>query len=240
MNEEQATSPSYCFVIAAFDDENAAPGALASVLAARRERKLAVPAAASIRKDQAGVLDINEPGDVGAKEGAVAGALLGGLLGGLLGRRPVRGAAFGAALGALGASKHDAGIPNTRLAEIGAGLPTGSSALAAIVPEGALADLQALLENAGGRMTVEPMAVDFDVARQFSEGAYGDALDSLATQAESLIAEAEERVAQAAGAASQKTEVTPKEAELPQPAAGEAPEGTDTATEGWKDAGADV
>jgi uncharacterized membrane protein len=193
-------------VIVPFDEELGAGRALAQVLAARREKKVAVPAVAEVRRDAAGAVAINEPGDIGAKEGAVAGGLVGGLLGGLFGRRMLAGAALGAALGALGADKHDAGIPNPRLREIGAGLPAGSSALVAIVFEEAVAGLRALLAVEEARMTVEPIALSFDVARQLSAGQYGAAADSLATQAESLIAEAKARLTEATSAVTKKTQ----------------------------------
>jgi uncharacterized membrane protein len=197
--------PVYRLVIAAFDDEQGAANALAQVLAARREMWLAVPAVAEVRRDAMGVVTINEPGDVGAKEGAVAGGLVGGLLGGLLGRKALTGAALGAALGALGAGKHDAGIPDPRLQEIGEGLPPGSSALVAIVTGEALAGLEALPGVAGARMTVEPIDLDLDVARQLSAGQYGEAAGSLATQAEGLIGEAKARLTETAGSFGKKT-----------------------------------
>jgi uncharacterized membrane protein len=210
MNEDATAGASsapaldFHLVVATFDDPEGAARALAQVLAARREKQVAVPAVASVRKDEAGAVQINEPGDVGAKEGAVAGGLVGGLLGGLLGRKALAGAALGAALGALGASKHDAGIPNPRLAEIGAALPAGSSAFVAIVEESARPGLQSLLGVEERRITAEPIALDLDVARQLKEGQYGEALGSLANRAESLIGEAKGRVTELAGRAAEK------------------------------------
>jgi len=222
MNEEPMSgaapqpAPDFHLVVATFADPDGAARALAQVLAARREKQVAVPAVASVRKDETGAVEINEPGDVGAKEGAVAGGLVGGLLGGLFGRKLLAGAAIGAALGALGAEKHDAGIPNPRLAEIGAGLPAGSSALVAIVEESARPGLQSLLGIEEGRITAEPIALDLDVTRQLREGQYGEAADSLATQAEGLIGEAKARVAGLASAAADKAErVVTDEPETP-------------------------
>lgn len=207
--------PAYRLVIAPFDDEQGAGRALARVLAARREKKIAVPAVAEVRRDAAGAVSLNEPGDIGAKEGAVAGGLVGGLLGGLLGRRALAGAVVGAALGALGADKHDAGIPNPRLREIGAGLPSGTSALVAIVPADAADGLQALLGVQSERITVEPIALDLDVARQLSTGQYGEAAGSLATHAEGLIAEAKSRLAEAAGSFGKKPQDSAENAGAP-------------------------
>jgi uncharacterized membrane protein len=231
MNEETNTSmelrpaPEFRLVVAGFDDPNEASRALAQVLAARREKQVAVPAVASVRKDAQGVVEINEPGDVGAKEGAVAGGLVGGLLGGLFGRKIVAGAAIGAALGALGAEKHDAGIPNPRLQEIGAALPPGTSALVAIAPESAVAGLQRLLGVEEGRIAVEPIALDLDAARQLTEGQYGEAVGSLATQAEGLIGEAKARVTGLAGAAAEKAQpvVADRQEVGPQPEVTEIP-----------------
>jgi uncharacterized membrane protein len=196
--------PAYWLAIVRFDEEQGAGRALAHVLTTRREKKVAVPAVAEVRHDATGPVIINEPGDVGAKEGAVAGGLVGGLLGGLLGRRALTGAVVGAALGALGADKHDAGIPNPLLREIGAQLPAGSSALVAIVLEEGVAGLRVLLEVEETRMTVEPIALSFDVARQLSVGQYGEAAGSLATQVEGLIGEAKARLTEAAGSVTKK------------------------------------
>ena len=224
MNEESVTGatpepvPEFRLLVAIFDDPDGAVRALEQVLAARREKQVAAPAVASVRKDAQGVVEFNEPGDVGAKEGAVAGGLVGGLLGGLFGRKLLAGAAIGAALGALGAEKHDAGIPNPRLREIGAGLPQGSSALVAIAPESALAGLQSLPGLKNSRMTVESIVLDLDVARQLSEGQYGEALGSLATQAEGLIGEAKARVTELVGTTAQKAErIVADEPEAPAP-----------------------
>jgi uncharacterized membrane protein len=194
----ETSKPAYRLVIVAFADEQGAGRALAQVLAARRAQRVAVPAAAEVRRDGAGAVTINEPGDIGAKEGAVAGGLVGGVLGLLLARRMLAGAAIGAALGAFGARKHDAGIPNWRLLEIGAELPAGSSALVAIVPEEAVAVLRSLPGAKRTSLTVEPIAFDLDFARQWSEGQYAAAAGSLATQVESLIGEAKARLAEAA------------------------------------------
>jgi uncharacterized membrane protein len=211
MNEESVTGaapesvPEFRLLVATFDDPDGAVRALEQVLAARREKQVAALAVASVSKDAQGVVEINEPGDVGAKEGAVAGGLVGGLLGGLFGRKLLAGAAIGAALGALGAEKHDAGIPNPRLREIGAGLPQGSSALVAIAPESGLTGLQSLPGLEDSRMIVESIVLDLDVARQLTEGQYGEALGSLATQAEGLIGEAKARVTELAGTTAKKS-----------------------------------
>ena len=60
----------------------------------------------------------------------------GGLLGGLLGHGK-SGVLLGGLLGAGAAQVIDAGIPDARLKAIGAGLPAGSSVVAAIVPQSA-------------------------------------------------------------------------------------------------------
>jgi uncharacterized membrane protein len=202
--EAPQAAPDFKLVIVSYGDELGASQALTQVLAARREKRVAVPAAASVRKDTAGAVEINEPGDIGAVDGAVAGGLVGGLLGGLFGRRALAGAALGAGLGALGASKHDAGIPNPRLAEIGAGLPAGSSAFVAIVEEGNRQALRTLLGADETHIAIEPIALDLDVARQLKEGQYGEALGSLANQAEGLIGEAKGRVTEFAASFGKK------------------------------------
>jgi hypothetical protein len=65
------------------------------------------------------------------------------------------GAIIGGLLGAGAAKVVDAGIPDDRLKALGAALPTGSSIIAAIVPESALAEVRTLLESTGGALTVE-------------------------------------------------------------------------------------
>ena len=105
--------------------------------------------------------------------------------------------------------------------EIGAGLPQGSSALVVIAPENGLTGLQSMPGLENSRMTVEPIVLDLDAARQLTEGQYGEALGSLATQAEGLIGEAKGRVTEMAGAATEKAEsaVTDR-SEVPAPSEG--------------------
>ena len=144
------------FVIAAFTDENSAGSALASLLKAKRERNLGVEEAAVIRKEDDGKISIKEEGELGAGAGAVAGGLLGSIVGILRGA-PIAGTGLGAVLGGAAAHAFDSGIPDSRLNEIAKSLPNGSSAVAAVVAESALAETRNLLQ--GGTVTTEPITL---------------------------------------------------------------------------------
>ena len=156
MSEEPvaaASQPKH-LIIASYPDEERAAQVLAQLKQARSASNLGVEETAIVRKEDDGTLSIKEQNDVGMGVSVAAGGVLGGLLGGLLGHGK-SGALLGGLLGAGAAKVIDAGINDDRLKAIGAGLPAGSSAVAAIVPDSALAAVRTLLEGTGGAVTVE-------------------------------------------------------------------------------------
>ncbi len=151
-----ASEPKH-LLIASYPDENRAAQVLAQLKEAKSAAGLGIEETAIVRKEDDGKLSIKEQNDVGVGTSAAAGGLIGGLLGGLLGRG-TSGAIIGGLLGAGAAKVIDAGIPDDRLKAIGAGLPLGSSVVAAIVPDSVLPAARTLLEGTGAAITVEPIA----------------------------------------------------------------------------------
>jgi uncharacterized membrane protein len=120
------------FVVAAFDNEEAAEQVLKAMKQAKKDGQMYYEAAAIVRKDDDGDIHYHESGDMSTGKGAGIGALVGGAIG-LLGGWA--GVALGAGAGALvgGLFAHgDAGFDNKRLKELGAALKPGTSAVVAI------------------------------------------------------------------------------------------------------------
>jgi uncharacterized membrane protein len=103
---------------------------LESLKQAKKDDQFYFDDAAVVRRDAEGKVHIHETGDMSGGKGAGIGAFVGGIIG-LLGGPGgvVIGAAAGAAVGGLAAAA-DAGFSNKSLKEIGAALPSGTSALA--------------------------------------------------------------------------------------------------------------
>ncbi len=117
--------------LAAFVDERGADKALDSIKQARDRGQFAYDGAAVVRRDAEGKVFRHETDDMTTGKGAGIGAIVGGLLGLLAGPAGVvLGAGAGAVVGGAAAA-HDAGFAGDSLAEIGAALPPGSSALLA-------------------------------------------------------------------------------------------------------------
>lgn len=178
-------------LIGTFDKEAAATEAVQHLHSAYRERRGELPALASVVKDSAGNLMIQETDDIGKKKGAIAGGLAGGVLG-LLGgkRKAVIGAGLGALLGGMAADRMDTGIPDPHLEAIGQSLEAASSAVVALVAASALAEVKGVIAGMSGTVAVEPFARDTDFMRQLREGDYESALASLSVHTESFVANA--------------------------------------------------
>lgn len=194
----------YDLLVATFESESTGVAAVARLMDAFKQDRAAMPAAASIVKDAAGMLTIRETADIGAKQGAAAGALAGGLIG-LLSRKrgTVSSAALGALLGGVAAHKVDTGIPDPRLEAIGRSMDVASSAAVAVVSEAAFGEAKALLSGLGAAITVEPFDYDTDFVRQMKEGDFRQAMSSLANRAESMVAAAGSSAGDALGKASE-------------------------------------
>ena len=176
-------------VIATFTDETTAAAAVNRLLAEFQGRRAALPAAAYVGKDADGDLTIRETADLGGKQGAAAGALAGGLVGLLSRKRGVFGsAALGALLGGVAAKKLDTGIPDPRLAAIGAALDEATGAAVAIVGDEVAATVLTLLKGLGAQTQTEPFARETDFMKQLQAGDIAGAAHTLANQAEGALA----------------------------------------------------
>jgi uncharacterized membrane protein len=175
-------------VIATFTDETTAATAVNRLLAQYKGNRAALPAAAYVGKDADGELTIRETADLGGKQGAAAGALAGGLVGLLSRRRGVVGsAALGALLGGVVAKKLDTGIPDPRLAAIGAALDEATGAAVAIVGDEVAHTALTLLKGMGAQTQTEPFARETDFMKQLQAGDIAGAANTLANQAEGAI-----------------------------------------------------
>ena len=153
-------------VVAAFQDEQAASDALASLKELKHERIVGIVDAAVIRKDAEGKIHIKETADLSPKKGAARGALIGGALSLLAGPLGLV-AATGAAIGGL-AARHDAGFKDERLERLGQALQPGTSAIVAVVEHTWVAELEAELQEAHADVTTEALAAD--IAAQLEAG----------------------------------------------------------------------
>lgn len=176
-------------LIATFADETTAAAAVSRLLAEFQGRRAALPAAAYVGKSAGGELTIRETADLGGKQGAAAGALAGGLVGLLSRKRGVfSSAALGALLGGVAAKKLDTGIPDPRLAAIGAALDEATGAAVAIVGDEVAHTALTLLKGLGAQTQTEPFARETDFMKQLQAGNIAGAASILANQAEGSIA----------------------------------------------------
>jgi uncharacterized membrane protein len=117
--------------VAAYVDERGADNTLDALKQAKKQGQFYYDDAAVVRRSAEGKVHIKETGDMSTGKGAGIGALIGGVIGLLGGPAGVAlGAGAGAAIGGI-AARGDAGFDNDSLKEIGAALPSGTSALAA-------------------------------------------------------------------------------------------------------------
>ena len=97
-------------IVAAFQDEEAAKGALKALKQARKEGLIKIENAAVLRKDEKGKLHIKETGDLSSGRGAAFGGVAGAAIGLLAGPALVVPAAVGALVGGLTAKLRDKGF----------------------------------------------------------------------------------------------------------------------------------
>ena len=116
--------------VAAYVDERGADNSLEALKQAKKHDQFYYDDAAVVRRSAEGKVHIEETGEMSTGKGAGIGALIGGIIGILGGPAGVAlGAGAGAAIGGI-AAHGDAGFDQDSLKEIGAALPSGSSALA--------------------------------------------------------------------------------------------------------------
>ncbi|UCG26136.1 MAG: DUF1269 domain-containing protein [Chloroflexota bacterium] len=130
MSEESAASEGIRVI--AYNEEEAAAGALETLEKAKKDKTIQFWDAAVIRKDERGRYYYHETRDRSTPKGAGIGAVIGGLIGipgGPAGI--VVGAGLGASLGAFAAST-DAGLNDDTAEELGRALKSGNSALVVV------------------------------------------------------------------------------------------------------------
>ena len=202
-------STGFQLLISTFDDETAAPQAVAQLSALFRSDLKSMPAVASVVRSAEGTLTIQETSDIGAKQGAAAGALAGGLLGLLSRKRGVVGsAAVGALLGGVLAHKVDTGIPDPRLEAIGQSLENATSAVVAIVNDEAMGKVRAIVDGFAGATVTEAFDHKTDFIKQIQSGDYAGALTALANQTEGKVSGAKDVASSAAQDLTSKAQQT--------------------------------
>ena len=97
-------------------------------------------------------------------------------------------AALGALLGGVAAKKLDTGIPDPRLAAIGAALDEATGAAVAIVGDEVAHTALTLLKGLGAQTQTEPFARETDFMKQLQSGDIAGAARTLADEAEGRLA----------------------------------------------------
>ena len=155
-------------VVAAFQDEKSADGALKQLKQAQRERLIKIDDAAVLRKDEKGKLHIKETGDWGGGKGAAVGGVIGAAVGLILGPGAILTSAAGALIGGLSAKLRDSGFNDERLKKLGEGLEPGTSAIVAVVEHKWVAQVQDELDEYATDVFTE--AISADIAEQLQAG----------------------------------------------------------------------
>jgi uncharacterized membrane protein len=120
------------FLLAAFNNVDAADQALKTLKQAKKDGQFYYEAAAVIKKEEDGDVHYHETGDMSTGKGAGIGALIGGVVGILGGPVGIAlGAGAGAAVGGI-AAHGDAGFRDSSLEQVGTALRPGSSAVMVI------------------------------------------------------------------------------------------------------------
>jgi uncharacterized membrane protein len=162
---------------------------------------------ALLSMDYNGKVSIKEMGDMGGGKGAAIGGAIGLILPGI---GTAIGVAGGALIGGLAAKLHDTGFPNDQLKALGDQLRSNSSLLLAVVDSEHVAEVEAKLRSAEGRV--------------ITEGLTEDAIDQLA-----MTDFATNTAARSAIVAAMAAEVAPEPAEPVPAGQGFAPLSEDTA-----------
>ena len=148
-------------IVATFHDEQSAKAAYEELKDKKNLRLIHMRNSAVIRKDEKGEIHIKETHDMGGGKGAGIGLLVGGAIGLLTGGVGLVGAgAAGAVVGGLAAKLHDGGFKDDSLKEIGDGLPSGTSALVAVVEEDELSEVHGDLLGDAREVMVSHLSPD--------------------------------------------------------------------------------
>jgi uncharacterized membrane protein len=165
-------------IVAVFNDEAGASGALEGLKQAKCEKLTGIQAAAVLRKGNDGKLRIRETADMGGGKGAAFGGAVGAAISLIAGPALVVPAAVGSLIGGLAAKWRDSGFSDAQLKRLGKGLTPGSSAIIAIVEHTWVAEVEKHLAQTGADMVTE--ALRQDIAEQLEAG-YDGAYTALAS-----------------------------------------------------------
>jgi uncharacterized membrane protein len=150
-------------IVAAFEDEQSADGALTKLRQAEKEKLISIKDAAVLRRDEHAKLHVKETGEMTGTRGAVYGGVAGAVIGVIAG--PVGWAALGgAAIGGLVAKLRDSGFKNERLEQWGANLTPGSSAIVAVIEHRWVQEVEKMLRESA--KDVLSLAVADEIATQ--------------------------------------------------------------------------
>jgi uncharacterized membrane protein len=154
-------------VVAAFQDEQGADGALKELRTIQSQGVIKIDDAAVMRRDKNNKLHIKESADMGGGKGATIGGVTGAVFGLLAG--PVGwGLGIGALVGGLAAKLHDTGFPQERLEQVGQGLRPGTSALVVVLEHTWVRKVEQELEQQGADVLTESLRRD--IASQLEAG----------------------------------------------------------------------
>jgi uncharacterized membrane protein len=187
-------------VVATFDMQTAARGALDALTAERAQGRITWRAATEIRRDEIGVFRIRDTAAMSTVRAALTGAAVGGLVGSLSHRArgvAVLGALVGAGLNAV----VDAGIPAERLEAIARSLPNDTSSLVIVAEKGMVGRIGAVVDQRGGIYDTEPWDVGARLRRPHFHPVRVESVPRSAQNA--LVAGAEEMQHVAASALTQ-------------------------------------
>jgi len=156
------------FIVAAFNDEDAAKAALKELKKAKKAHLIAIQDAAVITRDKKNKIHIKEEGGWTGGKGLATGGVLGVGIGLLTGGAGLVLGAAGAVIGGIIGKTHDSGFADDRLEAIGESLKPETSAIVAIIEHKWVADLEAEMEELGADVMTATIAAD--IATQLSEG----------------------------------------------------------------------
>jgi uncharacterized membrane protein len=156
------------FIIALFQDEEAARTAYLGLQDAQAEKELAgMREAAVIRKDIEDKVHIWEDQDLSGSEGAMFGGVVGALAGLILGPGAIITGVAGAVIGGLIGKLEDTGFDNKSLKALARSLKAGSSALLVVVDDVSMPIFSERLALFGAQVITDYM--DPEVAQKLQE-----------------------------------------------------------------------
>jgi len=147
-------------IIAAFEKETGAEGALKALKASREKELVGIQAAVAMHKDEKEQIHFKDVGLSPAK-GALAGVALGAVVGILTGGTGLALGAVGALVGGIaGKRKQESGLPAERLNQVATALAPGSSAILIIMEPGWVVVLEEELDLLGADLLTLEIPAD--------------------------------------------------------------------------------